>query len=122
MRLDLDIGAEAKLGQQIDGFLESRDSLTGKARIEPGAGVEHGELVKRHLGSGAAAVGRPVDSIVMQHDAAAIGGQPDIELDPGCAQRLRPAEPGQRIFGCRSGGTAMADDPGQDELRHGETL
>jgi len=47
----------------------------------------------------AASVGRPLQSIVVKQNRLAVGGEPDIELDPVAAERLGAAKAGEGVFG-----------------------
>ncbi len=52
-----------------------------------------------------------------QHERA-VAGQPDVEFDPGAAERLGAAQTGQRVFRRPSRRPAMSDDGGELQGRH----
>jgi len=62
----------------------------------------------------AAPVGRAFQPIVVQHNRLTVGGEPNIELDPAAAERLRLTEAGEGVFGRARGSTAMTDYRRQD--------
>ena len=64
----------------------------------------------------AASASRALQSVVVQHNWFAVGGQPNIELDPTAAERLCLAEAGEGVFRGTCSGAAMADYRRQDSF------
>jgi len=64
----------------------------------------------------AAPVGRALQPVVVEQNRLAVGGEPDIELDPTATQRLCLAQSGKSVLRPMRGGAAMADDRRQDSF------
>src|SRR3984893_7335215 len=64
----------------------------------------------------AAPVGRALQPVVVEQNRLAVGGEPDIELDPTATQRLCLAQSGKSVFRRICGGAAMSDDRRQDNF------
>ena len=88
---------------------------------EPGAGVEAFQLRHRPEGDRSAAVGRPVERLIVDHDERAIARHAQIELDGIDAERHGLAQRLEGVLRCVGAIAAMADDrPGaRIEQDHG---
>ncbi len=78
--------------------------------VHPGAEVERGQVRELQGRDGAAAVGGAVHPAVVDADQMAVRGEPYVALQPVGALFDGPAIGGQRVLGCRLGGTAMGYD------------
>src|SRR5436309_1615655 len=63
-RLDLDIGAETELAEQLDDLQERGYPLAGESPVEPGTGVVATQGRERQKRRRAAAVGGTIDLVV----------------------------------------------------------
>jgi hypothetical protein len=72
------------------------------------------DRVERQRAHPAASGGRALQPVVVKQNRLAIGGEPDIELDPMAPECLCLAESGESIFRRMCGGAAMADDRRQE--------
>ena len=95
-RLDLDIAAEPQLREAGDRLLEDRHCRR--------------QLCTPCLSDQPVDAHRPFQRIVMHHDRHAVGGQFDVDLDPGGPAPARLAEAFQGVFQRVSHRSAMAND------------
>src|SRR5439155_17095081 len=105
-----EIGGKFQFARQGQGLVEGRHNLAGESRVEPAAGVALADRRERLCRDPAAAGGGAIEPRIVAQHQGAVAGQPHVELDPGAAQRLGPAQPRQGILRRASGSTAMADD------------
>lgn len=97
----LDLGLD-RLVHRVQNLLEDRHPLAE-------TGVQAAQLVEGEVGDGAAAVGGPVDLVVVHDDQRAVLAQVQVELDLVQSLALRAGEGAKRVLGLDTHDTAMTD-------------
>lgn len=72
--------------------------------------LEHPDSLESHLGDGAVAVGRSVNSCVVHQDKAAVNGGADIEFNVVSTKFDGGADAGKAVLGVADVFGAMGDD------------
>ena len=108
--LELELEVEALGTDKGDELVQGGNRFAGKLVRKPSSRVQRADLVQRRHEHRTAAVGRPVERLVMDHHQRAVAGQADIGLDPARTHLLGHANGGQRVLGRVRGSAAMGDE------------
>jgi hypothetical protein len=80
--LQLDVRAEAELGEQSNRLPHCRNSLPRKGGAEPTPRVVTAERGERERAGFAAPIGRAFEPIIMKEDRLVVGSEANVKLDP----------------------------------------
>ena len=107
--LDFHIGAHAELDAEPRRGFESRQSLTRECLAVLATRVETGQLPAAQSGHSPAAVGGPIDRLVMNKDRDRIERQHHVELHPGAAEGCGETDACKRVLRCQGTAAAMGE-------------
>ena len=115
-RFQFNIRAETEFGEEHHSLFQRWHALPCERRVKPVSRVMASDRGERQRAHPATSVGRAFQPVVVKQNRLAVGGEPDVELDPPAAERLCLAQSGKSVLGRICGGAAMADDRRQDSF------